>query len=133
MGRDRPRSGQGREVAIKLGVSIPAYTSPPVLGCALATLPVSGRGRFQRGQDRFHHPAEIAADLASPDPDDLEAVPPENSVANKVMVGLHIIAVLKAVDFNGQTSREAGEVEVIAAERVLPTEGETSVAEPPQT
>jgi hypothetical protein len=103
------------------------------LGCALATLPVSGRGRFQRGQDRFHDSAEVAPDLAGPNPDDPEAVPLENAIAYKIVIGLHVIAVLKAVDLDCQASREAGEVEVIAAERVLPSERETAVAEPPQT
>ncbi|MDB5423168.1 MAG: hypothetical protein JWQ29_584 [Phenylobacterium sp.] len=93
---------------------------------------MKGRGRFQGGEDCFHHAAEIAPDFSCPHPDDPEAVPPQNSVADKIMIGLHLIAMLKAIDLNDQVLREAGEIEVVAAEGVLPAEGKPAVAQAPQ-
>jgi hypothetical protein len=43
----------------------------------------------------------------------------QDLVANPVVLSLDLVAVLEAVDFNYEPSGETGEVEVVAAERVL--------------
>ena len=92
---------------------------------ALATLSATRRGRLQHHNDMIHDAAEVAPDFAGPHADHAEAVALKNTVANGVVFGLTVVAMLKAIDFNRYPAGEAGEIQEVAAERVLAADVET--------
>ena len=92
------------------------------------SLPIKGRvararwgnrGCLQRRADRTHHAFEILANIAVPKSQDPEAFADQHAIADGVVRGLLSGAVTLAIHLDDQASREADEVEVVAAERGL--------------
>ena len=60
-----------------------------------------------------------------PESENPEAFATKNPVANRIMGGLFIGAVMAPVDLNDQSVGQAGEVQIVAAERNLSPDMET--------
>ena len=87
------------------------------------------RRPFQRQGDAVHDAAEVDANLAGPNAQHTKAVPLEDAVANRVVLGLPVFGVLEAVDLDHEPARVADEVEIVASEGRLAANLEATLAE----
>src|SRR3954464_6255516 len=71
---------------------------------------------LKRDHDGSHHPIEVLADLVVPESQHAEAFAMKDCIADPVMRRLPIGAVMVAIDFDDQSSREACEVQEVPAE-----------------
>jgi hypothetical protein len=72
--------------------------------------------------DLIHHAVEVAPHIARREPQHAKAVSLQNSVSNRVVLGLLVVRVLIAVHFDDQAVGKAREVQEVATKRVLPSE-----------
>ncbi len=128
MGRVASASETGGEVVLERRLS--TLARPLDLGSSSASLPTKRwEGRcFERQHDPVHHLIQVSPHVAAPEPQHLEAMPPENAVAHSVVLGVAIVAVLVAVDLDDKPAREAGKVQIVAAERILSADVIAAVA-----
>jgi len=115
MGRDRPRSGQGGAVAIKLR----RRRSPRLR---------NRRSRLKRENDLIHHPIGISSDIRGPEPERLKSVTAQHRAPDPVVIRLDVIGMLPAVNFDGHPALVANEVEEVAPERCLTPHVESTLA-----
>jgi hypothetical protein len=94
--------------------------------------PTDVRLRLQRFDHPIHDPIEILTHVRGREPDDPEAFPGKDLVANEIMLCLTIVGVLESIDLDHQTPREARKVEEVAAERELPADRKASLAQSAQ-
>jgi len=81
---------------------------------------------LKREDDAVHHPVQVLADVRRREPEHAKAFALQDFVPHEIMLGLKVVSVLEAVDLNREPATEAGEVQIVPANGILPANVETA-------